>query len=106
VLLPLYAVNQDKATARVHRHRRCENGVVRVFASDRATTMRLLADPSSVADDSPPGHVVPLRAKTAGVCVARPHRGLRDLARLGGLRPAGATLRRSSCQKDEWRDGA
>ena len=62
-----------------------------ISASDRATTMRLLADPaSSAADFTRPGHVVPLRAKDGGVLRRPGHtEAAVDLARLAGLTPAG-----------------
>src|SRR3984957_8251014 len=64
-LLPMFAVNQDKHGTAYTVTVDAKNGVgTGISASDRATTMRLLADPGSVADDfTRPGHVVPLRAK-------------------------------------------
>lgn len=65
-----------------------------ISAADRATTLRLLADPVSVpADFSRPGHVFPLRARPGGVLVRNGHTeaGV-DLARLAGLRPAAAIV--------------
>src|SRR6266853_4473185 len=51
-LLPMYAVNQDKHGTAYTVTVDAKNGVgTGISASDRATTMRLLADPSSVADD-------------------------------------------------------
>jgi 3,4-dihydroxy 2-butanone 4-phosphate synthase/GTP cyclohydrolase II len=58
-----------------------------ISAADRATTLRVLADPASGADDLiRPGHVLPLRAVPGGVL----HRGGHteaavDLCRLAGL---------------------
>jgi 3,4-dihydroxy 2-butanone 4-phosphate synthase/GTP cyclohydrolase II len=54
--------------------------------------MRLLADPTSIAEDfTKPGHVVPLRAKDGGVLRRPGHtEAAVDLARLAGLQPAGA----------------
>lgn len=68
-LLPMYAVNQDKHGTAYTVTVDARNGIgTGISASDRATTMRLLADPTSVADDfTRPGHVVPLRAKDGGV---------------------------------------
>jgi 3,4-dihydroxy 2-butanone 4-phosphate synthase/GTP cyclohydrolase II len=63
-----------------------------ISAADRASTVRLLADPAATADDLiRPGHVVPLRAKTGGV-LARPGHteAAVDLCRLAGLAPAAA----------------
>jgi 3,4-dihydroxy 2-butanone 4-phosphate synthase / GTP cyclohydrolase II len=65
-----------------------------ISAADRATTIRLLADPASVPGDFVrPGHAFPLRAQPGGV-LARPghtEAGV-DLARLAGLRPAAAIV--------------
>lgn len=71
-LLPMYAVNQDKHGTAYTVTVDAKLGVgTGISASDRATTMRLLADPDSVADDfTKPGHVVPLRAKDGGCCGA------------------------------------
>src|SRR6185503_16036323 len=102
-LLPMYAVNQDKHgtayTVTVDAKKDVGTGI---SASDRATTMRLLADPSSdVNDFSKPGHVVPLRAKDGGVLRRPGHtEAAVDLARLAGLQPAGAICEIVS-QKDE-----
>lgn len=63
-----------------------------ISAHDRARTIRLLADPTTTADDlARPGHVFPLRAKEGGVLV-RPGQteASVDLARLAGLEPAAA----------------
>lgn len=68
----------------------CTTGV---SAHDRATTLRALADPNSVASDfGRPGHVHPLYAQDEGVLRRPGHTeaGV-DLARLAGLNPA-ATL--------------
>ncbi|WKX73486.1 bifunctional 3,4-dihydroxy-2-butanone-4-phosphate synthase/GTP cyclohydrolase II [Streptomyces sp. XD-27] len=72
-----------------------EHGVsTGISAADRATTLRLLADPASVPGDfARPGHVFPLRARPGGVLVRNGHTeaGV-DLARLAGLRPAAAIV--------------
>ncbi|AEW97743.1 MULTISPECIES: bifunctional 3,4-dihydroxy-2-butanone-4-phosphate synthase/GTP cyclohydrolase II [Streptomycetaceae] len=63
-----------------------------ISAADRATTLRLLADPAATAGDFVrPGHVFPLRAREGGVLTRTGHTeaGV-DLARLAGLRPAAA----------------
>jgi len=102
-LLPMYAVNQDKHGTAYTVTVDAKNGVgTGISASDRATTMRLLADASSVADDfTKPGHVVPLRAKDGGVLRRPGHtEAAVDLVRLAGLRPAGAICEIVS-QKDE-----
>ncbi|MFC0598798.1 bifunctional 3,4-dihydroxy-2-butanone-4-phosphate synthase/GTP cyclohydrolase II [Streptomyces palmae] len=65
-----------------------------ISAADRATTLRLLADPHSAPEDfARPGHVFPLRARPGGVLVRNGHTeaGV-DLARLAGLRPAAAIV--------------
>ncbi|MCX2970026.1 MULTISPECIES: bifunctional 3,4-dihydroxy-2-butanone-4-phosphate synthase/GTP cyclohydrolase II [Streptomyces] len=65
-----------------------------ISAADRATTIRLLADPRGVAGDFVrPGHVFPLRAREGGVLTRPGHTeaGV-DLARLAGLRPAAAIV--------------
>jgi 3,4-dihydroxy 2-butanone 4-phosphate synthase / GTP cyclohydrolase II len=62
-----------------------------ISASDRAATLRALADPRVGAGDfARPGHVFPLRAAPKGV-LARPGHteASSDLARLAGLRPYG-----------------
>jgi 3,4-dihydroxy 2-butanone 4-phosphate synthase / GTP cyclohydrolase II len=62
-----------------------------ISAADRATTIRLLADPSTTAHDIVrPGHVFPLRAREGGVLRRPGHtEAAVDLAWLAGLRPAG-----------------
>ncbi|MFH0245279.1 bifunctional 3,4-dihydroxy-2-butanone-4-phosphate synthase/GTP cyclohydrolase II [Streptomyces sp. HK10] len=65
-----------------------------ISAADRATTIRLLADPACEAGDLVrPGHVFPLRARPGGVLERPGHTeaGV-DLARLAGLRPAAAIV--------------
>ncbi|MEV0926145.1 3,4-dihydroxy-2-butanone-4-phosphate synthase [Streptomyces spongiicola] len=65
-----------------------------ISAADRATTLRLLAGGTAdPADFVRPGHVFPLRARPGGV-LARPGHteAAVDLARLAGLRPAGAIV--------------
>ncbi|MEW2517405.1 bifunctional 3,4-dihydroxy-2-butanone-4-phosphate synthase/GTP cyclohydrolase II [Actinacidiphila alni] len=72
-----------------------EHGVsTGISAADRATTIRLLAEPTAAATDFVrPGHVFPLRARAGGVLVRNGHTeaGI-DLARLAGLRPAAAIV--------------
>ncbi len=65
-----------------------------ISASDRAKTIRALADPSFSAEDfARPGHVFPLVAKEGGVLRRAGHTeaGV-DLARLAGLYPAAAIV--------------
>ncbi|WP_028814038.1 bifunctional 3,4-dihydroxy-2-butanone-4-phosphate synthase/GTP cyclohydrolase II [Streptomyces flavidovirens] len=65
-----------------------------ISAADRAATLRLLASGRSTAGDFVrPGHIFPLRAKPGGVLVRNGHtEAAVDLARLAGLRPAGAIV--------------
>jgi 3,4-dihydroxy 2-butanone 4-phosphate synthase/GTP cyclohydrolase II len=62
-----------------------------ISAADRSRTIRLLADPSTAAQDMVrPGHVFPLRYREGGVLRRAGHtEAAVDLARLAGLRPAG-----------------
>ncbi len=62
-----------------------------ISASDRACTIQMAVNPSSKPSDFiRPGHVFPLRAKVGGVLqrVGQTEASM-DLARLGGLAPAG-----------------
>lgn len=62
-----------------------------ISATDRAATVRALADPATRPEDfTRPGHVLPLRSKLAGL-LERPGRAeaAADLAGLAGLHPAG-----------------
>jgi 3,4-dihydroxy 2-butanone 4-phosphate synthase/GTP cyclohydrolase II len=65
-----------------------------VSAFDRATTIRLLADPKAKAEDfDRPGHVQPIRARDGGVLVRAGHtEGMSDLCRLAGLKPVAAGI--------------
>ncbi|MER6995735.1 bifunctional 3,4-dihydroxy-2-butanone-4-phosphate synthase/GTP cyclohydrolase II [Streptomyces sp. NPDC000410] len=65
-----------------------------ISAADRATTLQLLASGRAEATDFVrPGHIFPLRAKPGGVLVRNGHtEAAVDLARLAGLRPAGAIV--------------
>lgn len=65
-----------------------------ISAADRATTLQLLAGGTAEAGDFVrPGHIFPLRAKEGGVLVRDGHtEAAVDLARLAGLRPAGAIV--------------
>ena len=62
-----------------------------ISASDRATTIRVAADPARGAHDlRTPGHVHPLRARHGGVLQRVGHtEAAVDLCRLAGLQPAG-----------------
>ncbi|MFB6781658.1 bifunctional 3,4-dihydroxy-2-butanone-4-phosphate synthase/GTP cyclohydrolase II [Streptomyces sp. NPDC056352] len=65
-----------------------------ISAADRATTLRMLAGgQAGPGDFVRPGHIFPLRARTGGVLVRNGHtEAAVDLARLAGLRPAGAIV--------------
>lgn len=91
-LPPMYAANQDKHGTAYTLTVDAREGIgTGISASDRATTMRLLADPTTDAYDfTSPGHVVPLRAKEDGVLRRPGHtEAAVDLARMADLRPAG-----------------
>jgi 3,4-dihydroxy 2-butanone 4-phosphate synthase/GTP cyclohydrolase II len=62
-----------------------------ISAPDRSRTIQVAIDPSSGPDDLvQPGHVFPLRAREGGVLIrAGQTEAAVDLARLGGLIPAG-----------------
>ncbi len=62
-----------------------------ISASDRATTLRVLADPTAGPMDLiRPGHILPLRAVDGGVLVRAGHtEAAVDLMRLAGLSPVG-----------------
>jgi 3,4-dihydroxy 2-butanone 4-phosphate synthase/GTP cyclohydrolase II len=62
-----------------------------IGATDRAVTVRLLADPGTEPGDLVrPGHVFPLRARAGGVLTRRGHtEAAVDLCRLAGLPPVG-----------------
>jgi 3,4-dihydroxy 2-butanone 4-phosphate synthase/GTP cyclohydrolase II len=102
-LPPMYHTNQDRRgtayTVTVDAREGVSTGI---SATDRAHTMRLLADPGSVpADFTRPGHVVPLRAREGGVLRRPGHtEAAVDLARLAGLGPAGVLCELVS-QKDD-----
>ena len=91
-LPPMFHTNQDgRGTAYTVTVDAKEGVSTGISASDRAHTIRLLADEASTADDfTRPGHVVPLRAKEGGVLRRPGHTEASvDLARMAGLRPAG-----------------
>ena len=102
-LPPMYHTNQDRRgtayTVTVDAREGVSTGI---SATDRAHTMRLLADPDSVPGDfTRPGHVVPLRAREGGVLRRPGHtEAAVDLARLAGLGPAGVLCELVS-QKDD-----
>ncbi|MDQ1716911.1 MAG: 3,4-dihydroxy 2-butanone 4-phosphate synthase / cyclohydrolase [Pseudonocardiales bacterium] len=91
-LPPMFRVNQDRrGTAYAVTVDAREGVTTGISATDRARTIRLLADPStSSADLARPGHIVPLRAKDGGVLRRPGHtEAAVDLATLAGLAPAG-----------------
>jgi 3,4-dihydroxy 2-butanone 4-phosphate synthase / GTP cyclohydrolase II len=65
-----------------------------ISASDRARTIRLLADPRTRPSDlARPGHIFPLRARAGGVLRRAGHtEAAVDLARLAGFQPAGVLI--------------
>jgi 3,4-dihydroxy 2-butanone 4-phosphate synthase / GTP cyclohydrolase II len=69
----------------------CSTGI---SASDRAKTIKALADPNIRPSDlGRPGHIFPLRAREGGVLQRSGHtEAAIDLARLAGLQPAGALV--------------
>jgi 3,4-dihydroxy 2-butanone 4-phosphate synthase / GTP cyclohydrolase II len=69
----------------------CTTGI---SASDRAKTIRALANPDTRPSElGRPGHIFPLRAKTAGVIRRSGHtEAAIDLARMAGFEPAGALV--------------
>jgi 3,4-dihydroxy 2-butanone 4-phosphate synthase / GTP cyclohydrolase II len=91
-LPPMFRVNQDRrGTAYTVTVDAREGVTTGISASDRAHTMRMLANPeANAADFSRPGHVVPLRAKDGGVLRRPGHtEAAVDLAVMAGLPPAG-----------------
>lgn len=69
----------------------CTTGI---SASDRAKTIKALADPTTRPEDlGRPGHIFPLRAREGGVLQRAGHTEASiDLARLAGLEPAGVLV--------------
>jgi len=69
----------------------CTTGV---SASDRAKTVKALADKSTKVEDlARPGHIFPLRAREGGVLRRAGHtEAAVDLAKLAGLEPAGVLV--------------
>ena len=91
-LPPMTAVNEDpKGTAYTVSVDAAAGITTGISAADRARTMRVLADPRTVAADlTRPGHVFPLRAHPRGVLGRAGHtEATVDLLRAAGLRPAG-----------------
>ncbi len=74
-----------------------------ISASDRATTIRALVDPSTRPGDLlRPGHIFPLEARQGGVLKRAGHTEASiDLARLAGCYPAGVLCEIVTEKKDE-----
>src|SRR4029453_7290780 len=99
---PMFRVNQDRrGTAYTVTVDAREGVTTGISASDRAHTIRMLADAGTTsADLARPGHIVPLRAKDGGVLRRPGHtEAAVDLAVLAGLRPSG-TLCEVVSEKD------
>jgi len=93
-LPPMVVNNQDpKGTAfTVTVDATKEHGITTgISASDRATTVQMLAKPGSKATDfHRPGHIFPLRARQGGVLTRDGHtEAAVDFAKLAGRAPAG-----------------
>lgn len=69
----------------------CTTGI---SASDRAKTVKALADPAARPEElARPGHIFPLRAREGGVLQRAGHTEASiDLARMAGLQPAGVLV--------------
>lgn len=92
-LPPMTAINEDrKGTAYAISVDARDVVATGISAEDRALTLRVLAGADTKASDlTRPGHVMPLRAVEGGVLRRPGHTEASvDLARLAGLRPAGA----------------
>jgi 3,4-dihydroxy 2-butanone 4-phosphate synthase/GTP cyclohydrolase II len=91
--LPLMVVNNTEAqgTAFTVSVDLVHGTTTGISASDRAATIRGLADGSrGAADFARPGHIFPLRSRAGGVLKRAGHtEAASDLARLAGLEPAG-----------------
>jgi 3,4-dihydroxy 2-butanone 4-phosphate synthase/GTP cyclohydrolase II len=90
-LPPMHRANQDRHGTAYAVSVDARDGVTTgISARDRARTMRLLADPSTVPTElTRPGHVVPLRAVDGGVLSRAGHtEAAMDLMNLAGLHPA------------------
>jgi 3,4-dihydroxy 2-butanone 4-phosphate synthase/GTP cyclohydrolase II len=102
-LPPAHSINQDRHGTAYTVSVDAREGIgTGISGTDRAHTIRTLADPTSTATDlSRPGHVVPLRGREGGVLRRPGHtEAAVDLARLAGLQPAGAICEIVS-QKDD-----
>ncbi|YCN57646.1 GTP cyclohydrolase II [Rhodococcus erythropolis] len=91
-LPPMVAHNQDpKKTAYTVTVDSAQGITTGISAADRAHTLRVLADPSSVATDiTRPGHVLPLVARPGGVLERPGHtEAAVDLCALAGISAVG-----------------
>lgn len=90
-LPPMVAQNEDARHTAYTVTVDAATGTTGISATDRAETIRRLANPDYGPNDfTRPGHVVPLRARDGGVLVRDGHTEASvDLARLAGLRQAG-----------------
>lgn len=87
---PMVACNTDPAGTAFHVSVDVRSGTTTgISASDRASTIRALADPNTKAEDfSRPGHVFPLAARDGGVLERAGHTEASiDLVTLAGLDP-------------------
>ncbi len=92
-LPPMTMVNEDRKGTAYAVSVDSRDGVsTGISASDRAHTIRVLADTATEPNEiTRPGHVFPLRAAVGGVLRRPGHtEAAVDLARLAGLTPAGA----------------
>jgi 3,4-dihydroxy 2-butanone 4-phosphate synthase/GTP cyclohydrolase II len=92
-LPPMVAVNEDaRSTAYTVSVDAAVGVTTGISASDRAHTLNVLANPTSVASSViRPGHVLPLRAVEGGVRERGGHtEAAVELTRLAGLEPVGA----------------
>jgi len=85
------ALHETAFTVSVDYRRGTSTGI---SASDRAATIRALADPSAHPEDfGRPGHVFPLRAMDGGVLRRAGHTEASvDLSRMAGLHPSGVLV--------------
>jgi 3,4-dihydroxy 2-butanone 4-phosphate synthase/GTP cyclohydrolase II len=92
-LPPMTAVNEDRKGTAYAVSVDARSGIdTGISATDRSRTIRVLADSATESNEiTRPGHVFPLRAAAGGVLRRPGHtEAAVDLARLAGLRPAGA----------------
>lgn len=92
-LPPMTSVNEDRKQTAYSVSVDARDGVTTgISATDRAHTIRVLADSATEPWElTRPGHVFPLRAVPGGVLRRAGHtEAAVELARLGGLSPAGA----------------